>query len=149
MTRSTAPSNGSMRVRSIALSGALSFALLAASACSSSGEPTSGGDGGDATSGDAAHDVAFDIDTTPPDNGCPLAFDPAKIDCTRACANYQAWCETTPCKTPYCDKPSDCLVVCDATKSVSGFTNALFGCAALHSACEVYQSCLAATCPTP
>jgi hypothetical protein len=140
---SAATSNPAVRRLSLAL-------VVVAFGCSSSSEPSSSDDaGGDGAHGDAATDTAFDIDTAPPDNGCPLAYDPASIDCTRACANYAAWCEATPCKTPYCDKPSDCLTVCNATKSETGYTNALFGCAADNAQCAAYQACVVATCPTP
>lgn len=127
----------------------LALLVFAIGCSSSSSDPSSADTGGETAPVDATHDVAFDIDTTPADSGCPLAYDPSTIDCTKACANYLAWCETTSCKSPYCDRPTDCATACNVTKGETGYTNALFGCAAQNTQCAAYETCVTSTCPSP
>ena len=128
--------------------------LLVLAGCSSNEDaPTpdlSGETGGDVSrpeSGDP--DVAFDVPlrTDAPDTSC-RAYEAAKIDCAKACASFQGWCDSdaAACSNPYCGKATDCATACNASKDTLPETNVLFGCAAEHTDCAAFRTCTSTKC---
>ena len=128
-----------------------SFFLLAACSSSDGGSPSdlgdAGGDGARTETGDP--DAAFDVVTShdAPDTSC-RAYDAAKIDCARACANFQAWCDSdaAACANPYCGKAADCATACNVSKDTLPETNVLFGCAAENTDCAAFRTCDSTKC---
>ncbi len=75
-----------------------------------------------------------------------LPFDPTSFECTDACANFAAFGSTGSCGNPYAEDTADCVLGCDTIKATTPYSNAFFGCAAMHSDCAEFKSCVQAEC---
>src|SRR5260221_8773733 len=118
----------------------LAFVLVRGGCSSRDGGGPAPGDG--ATDATASEGGGFDVgaDGGKTEGGC-LPYDPAKIDCAKACTNFQAWCDASPCANPYCGNEADCVTACNVSKDKTATTNVLFGCAAGNTECAAYSAC--------
>ena len=108
------------------------------------GGDNGGGDNGGGTAGGAGY-CSQSGATAMCDGTTNCAFDPATVDCTAACNNIQALCDSGCAgEDAACEgfDVSACVPGCEGTKALA-CTNLTFGCYAMSSDCDTVGNSVA------